>query len=112
MTAEDLVLTLPVMDPRHYCISSASEVHPQRLKLTVDVVKVSLPPPTPACLSVHSLPEPAMVVAMHGGFLAFLSPSLLVHLRALTTAARTSDKAPFPRNECCEAPREGAKQEG
>jgi len=44
----DLVLTLPVIQPRHYCIASAAEVHPQRLLLTVDVLKVPPPPPSSA----------------------------------------------------------------
>lgn len=61
MTAEDLVLTLPVMEPRHYCISSAVEVHPERLQLTVDVVKVSALL-TPACVGVSSLrPNPSLL---------------------------------------------------
>eukprot|EP00752_Nemacystus_decipiens_P005386 g4883.t1 len=40
VTVEDLVLTLPLVKPRHYSISSAAEVDPRRLQLTVGVLKV------------------------------------------------------------------------
>ena len=39
LTAEDLIITLPLMKPRHYSISSASEVQPRHMKLTVGVLK-------------------------------------------------------------------------
>ena len=34
------MLVLPLVKPRHYSISSAAEVHPRRLQLTVGVLKV------------------------------------------------------------------------
>lgn len=40
VTVGDLVLVLPLVKPRHYSISSAAEVHPRRLQLTVGVLKV------------------------------------------------------------------------
>ncbi|CAN0099133.1 unnamed protein product, partial [Hapterophycus canaliculatus] len=40
VTAEELVLTLPLIKPRHYSISSSAEVHPRALQLTVGVLKV------------------------------------------------------------------------
>ncbi|CAM9667313.1 unnamed protein product, partial [Scytosiphon promiscuus] len=40
VSAEDLVLTLPLVKPRHYSISSSAEVHPRALQLTVGVLKV------------------------------------------------------------------------
>ncbi|CAM9843278.1 unnamed protein product, partial [Sphacelaria rigidula] len=40
VSVEDLVLTLPRMKPRHYSISSAAEVDPRKLQLSVGVVKV------------------------------------------------------------------------
>ncbi|CAM9919146.1 unnamed protein product, partial [Hapterophycus canaliculatus] len=40
VSAEDLVLTLPLVEPRHYSISSAAEVHPRTLQLTVGIVTV------------------------------------------------------------------------
>ncbi|CAM9801707.1 unnamed protein product [Scytosiphon promiscuus] len=40
VSAEDLVLTLPLVEPRHYSISSAVEVHPRTLQLTVGLVTV------------------------------------------------------------------------
>lgn len=38
---EDLIVTLPLMKPRHYSISSASEVQPRQIRLTVGVLKVT-----------------------------------------------------------------------
>lgn len=38
VTAEGLVLTLPLIKPRHYSISSAAEANPERLQLTVGVL--------------------------------------------------------------------------
>ncbi|CAM9556964.1 unnamed protein product, partial [Laminaria digitata] len=40
LSAEDLIVTLPLMKPRHYSISSASEVQPRQMNLTVGVLKV------------------------------------------------------------------------